>query len=186
MKQNLNDTRAQYQLMMDEAGILLAAEDILRRRLERQGTIGSPTECIDYLRARCAHLANEVFGVLWLDTRHRVIDAEHLFTGTIDGCEIHPRIVAKRALETNAAAVVLFHNHPSGNPEPSEADRRITARLKQVLALLDVRVLDHVVLGALRDQLREAGALIAQGLNPQAWRASAGSQELRCWLVSYP
>lgn len=90
MKRNLNDTRAQYQLMMDEVGILLAAEDILRRRLERQGTIGSPTECIDYLRARCAHLANEVFGVLWLDTRHRVIDAEHLFTGTIDGCEIHP------------------------------------------------------------------------------------------------
>jgi len=165
MKRNLNDTRAQHQLMMDEAGILLAAEDILRRRLKRQGTIGSPTECIDYLRARCAHLANEVFGVLWLDTRHRVIDAEHLFTGTIDGCEIHPRTVAKRALETNAAAVVLFHNHPSGNPEPSEADRRTTARLKQVLALLDVRVLDHIILGG-----AQAVSLAARGgCEPIAW-----------------
>lgn len=120
MKRTLNDTRAQYQLMMDEAGILLAAEDILRRRLERQGSNGSPTECVDYLRARCAHLAHEVFGVLWLDTRHRVIDAEQLFTGTIEGCEIHPRIVAKRAPETNAAPVFLFHNHPSGNPDPAK------------------------------------------------------------------
>ncbi len=160
MKRNLNDTRAQYQLMMDEAGILLAAEDILRRRLERQGTIASPTDATDYLRSRCAHLAHEVFGVMWLDTRHRVIETEHLFSGTIDSCEVHPRIVAKRALETNAAACVLFHNHPSGNPEPSAADRRLTDRLKQVLALLDVRILDHIVLaGMTASSLAERGGV---------------------------
>lgn len=147
MKRSVNDTRAQCQLLMDEAGILLAAEEILPRRLERQGTIQSPTDATDYLRARCAHLAHEVFGIVFLGNKHRVIVTEHLFTGTIDSCEVHPRIVAKRALETNAAAVVLFHNHPSGNPQPSAADRALTARLKQVLALLDMRVLDHVVLG---------------------------------------
>lgn len=146
MKRSTQDRKAQYQLM-DEAGILMAAEEILRRRLERQGTIGSPTEAKDYLIARCAHLTHEVFGCMWLDTRHHVIGTEHLFTGTIDGCEVHPRIVAKRALETNAAAVVLLHNHPSGNPEPSAADRAVTSRLKQVLVLLDVRILDHIVLG---------------------------------------
>ena len=97
MKRSTQDRKAQYQLM-DEAGILMAAEEILRRRLERQGTIGSPTEAKDYLAARCAHLPHEVFGCMWLDTRHRVIDTEHLFTGTIDSCEVHARIVAKLSL----------------------------------------------------------------------------------------
>jgi DNA repair protein RadC len=143
---------------MDEADILLAAEEILRRKLERQGSIESPTDTIAYLRARCAHLAHEVFGCMWLDTRHRVIATEHLFTGTIDSCEVHPRIVAKRALETNAASCILFHNHPSGHPEPSAADRAVTAKLKQVLDLLDVRILDHIVLcGAQAESLAARG-----------------------------
>ena len=140
-----NDSRAQYQLMMDEEGILLAAEKILEQRLLRQGAIQDPTSAARYLTARCAHLPNEIFGVVFLDSRHRIIATEHLFTGTIDGAEVHPRVVAQKALQHNAAAVLLFHNHPSGNPEPSSADRAVTARLKEVLGMLDVRVIDHII-----------------------------------------
>jgi len=140
-----NDIRVQYQLNMDEEGILLAAQQILEQRLLREGAITDPTQAADYLKARCAHLPHEVFGVVFLDTRHRIIATEHLFSGTVDGCEVHPRVVAQRALQHNAAAVILFHNHPSGSPEPSAADRVITTRLKDVLGLLDVRVIDHII-----------------------------------------
>jgi DNA repair protein RadC len=89
----------------------------------------------------------EVFACLFLDTRHRVIAFEELFRGTIDGASVHPRELVRRALEHNAAAVILAHNHPSGVAEPSAADRQITTRLKDALALVDVRVLDHCVVG---------------------------------------
>ncbi|MEA9753725.1 DNA repair protein RadC [Xanthomonas campestris pv. raphani] len=141
------DLKAQYQLQMDEEGILLAAANILEQRLQRQGRIHSPDQAGDYLVARCAHLNHEVFGVVFLDTKHHILATEHLFFGTVDGCEIHPRVVAQRALELNAVAVILFHNHPSGNPEPSEADRKVTQRLQEALGLLDIRVLDHLVIG---------------------------------------
>ncbi|WP_284160292.1 JAB domain-containing protein [Xanthomonas citri] len=141
------DRAVQYQLQMDEEGILLAAATILEQRLQRQGRIHSPDQAGDYLVARCAHLPHEVFGVVFLDNQHHIISTEHLFTGTVDECDVHPRVVAKRALELSAAAVILFHNHPSGNPEPSEADRKVTERLKQALSLLDIRVLDHLVIG---------------------------------------
>ncbi|AKC77547.1 RadC family protein [Xanthomonas arboricola] len=144
------DRAVQYQLQMDEEGILLAAANILEQRLQRQGRIHSPEQAGSYLVARCAHLPHEVFGVVFLDTQHQVLNTEHLFSGTIDGCDVHPRVVAKRALELSAAAVILFHNHPSGNPEPSEADRKVTERLKQALSLLDIRVLDHLVIGGLQ------------------------------------
>ncbi|WP_435013052.1 JAB domain-containing protein [Xanthomonas arboricola] len=146
MKRN-QDRAVQYQLQMDEEGILLAAATILEQRLQRLGKIHSPEQAGSYLVARCAHLPHEVFGVLFLDTQHQVLTTEHLFTGTIDGCDVHPRVVAKRALELSAAAVILFHNHPSGNPEPSKADRKVTERLKQALGFLDIRVLDHLVIG---------------------------------------
>ncbi|WP_311238467.1 MULTISPECIES: DNA repair protein RadC [unclassified Xanthomonas] len=141
------DLKAQYQLQMDEEGILLAAATILEQRLQRQGRIHSPDQAGDYLVARCAHLSHEIFGVVFLDTKHHILATEHLFFGTVDGCEIHPRVVAQRALELNAVAVILFHNHPSGNPEPSEADRKVTQRLQEALGLLDIRVLDHLVIG---------------------------------------
>jgi DNA repair protein RadC len=141
-----NDIRAQYQLAMDDEGILLAASHILERRLQRHEAITDPSSASNYLTARCAHLDHEVFGTVFLDARHRILATEHLFQGTIDGCEVHPRIVAKKALDHNAAAVIFFHNHPSGNPEPSAADRAITDRLKQALALFDIRVLDHLVI----------------------------------------
>ena len=88
-----------------------------------------------------------MFAALFLDTRHRALAFEELFRGTIDGAEVHPREVVRRALAHNAAAVIVGHNPPSGNPEPSAADRAVTAQLKQSLALVDVRLLDHFVIG---------------------------------------
>ena len=106
----------------------------------------SPQDAARLCRSLCAGYENERFGVLWLDTRHRVIHSEVLFTGTIDGASVYPRVVVKRALELNAAAAILTHNHPSGIAEPSEADKAITGRLSQALALVDVRLLDHLVI----------------------------------------
>lgn len=142
MKRSTKDRTAQYQLQMDKEGILLAAATILEQRLQRLGHIHSPEQAGSYLVARCAHLPHEVFGCIFLDTKHHILATEHLFTGTTDACEVHSRVVAKRALDLNAAAVILFHNHPSGNPEPSQADRQVTERLKQAPALLD-----HLVIG---------------------------------------
>ncbi|WDK02015.1 JAB domain-containing protein [Xanthomonas campestris] len=141
------DIKAQYQLQMDEEGILLAAATILEQRLQRQGRVHSPDQAGSYLVTRCAHLSHEIFGVVFLDNQHHILATEHLFSGTIDGCEVHSRVVAKRALELNAVALILFHNHPSGNPEPSEADCKVTQRLQEALGLLDIRVLDHLVIG---------------------------------------
>src|SRR3546814_9742214 len=90
---------------------------------------------------------SEFFAALFLDTRHRALAFEELFRGTVDGAEVHPREVVRRALAHNAAALIVGHNHPSGSAEPSAADRAVTARLKQSLALVDVRLLDHFVIG---------------------------------------
>ena len=128
-----------------EQQILQAAEQILRKRLERQGRIREPKDASDYLIAHCAHLPHEVFGVIYLDTRHNIIAIEDHFQGTIDGSEVHPRVISKAVLNHNAAAIICYHNHPSGNPEPSAADRACTQRLKQALALLDCRLLDHLI-----------------------------------------
>lgn len=185
-----NDIRAQYQLAMDEQGILLAASHILERRLQRQGAITDPSSASSYLTARCAHLDHEVFGTVFLDTRHCILATEHLFQGTIDGCEVHPRIVAKKALDHNAAAVIFFHNHPSGNPEPSAADRAITDRLKQALALLDIRVLDHLVIaGTSHVSMASRGGCdhplgekACAGSRPRSLRAGIGKAS--AWMES--
>lgn len=128
-----------------EADILAAAEDILNRRLERQGEIGNPRDSEDFLRYRMGHLPHEEFHVVWLDNRHRIIATERLFTGTIDGASVHPREVVRKALMHNAAACILAHNHPSGVPEPSAADRAITSELTACLKCIGVRILDHIV-----------------------------------------
>jgi DNA repair protein RadC len=119
----------------------------VQQQLERGETLTDPDRAGEYLARRLRPLPHEVFACLFLDTRHRMIAYEELFRGGLDGAEVHPREVAKRCLAHNAAAVILGHNHPSGNPEPSAADRSVTARLKQSLGLLDVRVLDHFVIG---------------------------------------
>ncbi len=134
---------------LDEATILDMAEDVYRRRLERLGdAMLNPKLVQSFLRARLAHHASEQFCVVWLDTRHRPLAVETLFTGSIDGCSVHPREVVRKALAHNAAAAILAHNHPSGIADPSQADRLITKRLQEALALIEVRVLDHIVVTA--------------------------------------
>lgn len=131
-----------------EQDILSAAETLLQAKLERQGSISNPQDAGDFLRMRLGALRHEEFHVLWLDNRHRILDCQKLFTGTVDGASVHPREVVRAALAINASAVVLAHNHPSGNPEPSTADRAITQELIAALRVIDVRVLDHLVIGA--------------------------------------
>ena len=115
--------------------------------LERGEALTDPAAAGRYFAQRLRGQPREVFAALFLDTRHRALAFEELFRGTVDGAEVHPREVVRRALAHNAAAVIVGHNHPSGNPEPSAADRAVTAQLKQSLALVDIRLLDHVVVG---------------------------------------
>lgn len=145
-QQQISDTHGSYTL--DEVSILSQAESILRKRLERLGEISDPSAAGNFLSMRIGALDHEEFHVLFLDARHRIIAIEVAFRGTVDGAEVHPREVVRTALRHNAAAVILAHNHPSGDPTPSVADRAVTVRLKQVLALVDVRVIDHIVVGA--------------------------------------
>ena len=109
--------------------------------------IRSPGDTEAFLQARMRHLGHEVFCCLFLDNRHRVLRFDELFRGTIDGTSVYPREVVKEALAVNAAAVILAHNHPSGVAEPSQADERITKRLKSALELVDIRLLDHLIVG---------------------------------------
>ncbi len=137
------------QLNHVERQSLLALALAMLAEQHRPGEVlGSPEETRRYLRIRLAERKNEVFGCLFLDNRHRIIEVGELFQGTIDGASVHPRVVVQKALELNAAATVLFHNHPSGVAEPSHADEALTRRLKDALALVDVRVLDHFVVTA--------------------------------------
>ncbi len=130
---------------------LQAALEIARRhlgeQLQRGPTLSSPAQTRTYLSALLRDHPSEVFGGLFLDNRHRVIGYEELFRGTIDGASVYPREVVRRALAHNAAAVIVAHNHPSGVAEPSAADEALTHRLREALGLVDVRLLDHFVVG---------------------------------------
>lgn len=128
---------------------IMAALEFGRRCLEgpidRRRSFANPADAARCFRARLADLGHEVFSCLFLDTRHRMIRHEPLFRGTIDGAAVYPREIVKQALGCNAAAVILGHNHPSGDCEPSEADRNITVKIAKALALVDIRLLDHLV-----------------------------------------
>lgn len=130
---------------------LVSAFELSRRcllqGLERGTTMTDPAATGRYLRLQMRHHRREVFACLFLDTQHRLIAYEELFFGTIDGASVHPREVVRRSLELDAAALIFAHNHPSGIAEPSMADRRITERLIAALELVDIRVLDHLVVG---------------------------------------
>ena len=118
----------------------------LRHRARR--ALSSPDDTRAYLCLKLAERKNELFGGVFLDNRHRIIEVAELFQGTINGASVHVRVVVQRALELNAAAIVFFHNHPSGVAEPSHADEMITRRLKDALTIVDVSVLDHFVVAA--------------------------------------
>lgn len=132
----------------EEDAIIAHALAILESRLRKAGKeFTSPKAVMDFLSLRLAHLEHEVFAVMFLDSQHRLLAIEEMFRGTLTQANVHPREVVKRALALNAGAVVLSHNHPSGVAEPSRADERITATLRDALKLVDVRVLDHIVVG---------------------------------------
>jgi DNA repair protein RadC len=131
--------------------VLRAIPELARRYYEQALPTGqpirSPADTEAFLMARLRDLPHELFCCIFLDNRHRIISFEELFRGTIDGTSVYPREVVKQALSVNAAAVILAHNHPSGVAEPSQADERITRRLKAALELVDIRLLDHLVIG---------------------------------------
>ena len=131
--------------------VLKVIPELARRYYEQALPTGqpirSPQDTEAFLMARLRDLPHELFCCIYLDNRHRLISFEELFRGTIDGTSVYPREVVKQALSVNAAAVILAHNHPSGVAEPSQADERITRRLKAALELVDIRLLDHLVIG---------------------------------------
>jgi DNA repair protein RadC len=131
-----------------EQRIVQLAIEILENNLqEKGGVMSSPAAAKSFLRLNLELLEHEVFAVMFLDNQHRLIEFRQLFRGTIDAASVYPREVVKAALDVNAAALVFAHNHPSGVAEPSQADIRITQRLRDALALVDIRVLDHMVVG---------------------------------------
>jgi DNA repair protein RadC len=130
-----------------DSEIIEAALRILSKRMSRGSLLASPRAARDYLTLRFGAVEHEVFSVLYLTKRHQVIACEELFRGTIDGASVHPRIIVKQALRYNAAALIISHNHPSGIAEPSQADELITQRIKEALALVDIRLIDHIIVG---------------------------------------
>lgn len=130
----------------------------LRESLETR-SFTSPRDSMAFLKAQLGHKTHEVFAVLWLDNRHRLIRFQQMFNGTVDGASVHVREVVRAALACNACACIVAHNHPLGVAEPSAADRNITRQLRDALQLVGVRVLDHIVVGA-----DEPTSMVARGL----------------------
>ena len=130
-----------------EADILQMAQQLAMSRLSKGRALTEPKQVFSHLQTLLQYHEYEVFALLLLDAKHRVIGFRELFRGTLDGASVYPREVVKIALELNAAAVILVHNHPSGDPEPSLADRSLTNTLKSALNLVGTRILDHVVVG---------------------------------------
>ena len=149
-----NYTRAQQ-------NVITEALNLIHEQATTEGHfITSPNHSFDYFRLFFADKQDrEYFAVMLLNSQHKVLDCAVLFSGTIDGAAIYPREIVKAALHANAAAVILAHNHPSGQPEPSNADRRITERIKSALALVDIRVLDHIIVGGGCYSFAESGQL---------------------------
>lgn len=137
---------ANTQLLSEDA-IIQMAHYLAKQKLSPGQTLDSPEKTYVYLQTLLQQLEHEVFAVLWLDQQHRLIEYQELFQGTLNQAQVYPREVVKHALKHNAAAVILVHNHPSGNPLPSQSDKAITQQIKQALQLIDVRLLDHVVVG---------------------------------------
>ncbi len=119
----------------------------LAQKLEREGPLTSPTQAADFLMHQLRDQPREVFAIVYLDNRHHVLRYQELFYGTLNGATVHPREVVKSALKHNAAAIIIAHNHPSGIAEPSQADTSLTVKLKEALNMVEIRLLDHLVIG---------------------------------------
>lgn len=129
----------------EEDAVIVQAIQVLFRRFKKRDVFASPDAVKDYLRLQTQGLSHEVFGVMFLDSQNRLLAYDQLFRGTLTQTSVYPREIVKRALEVSAASVVLHHNHPSGVCEPSRSDEALTHTVKAALALIDVRVLDHVI-----------------------------------------
>ena len=129
------------------AEVIELATHIIKCKFNKGAALTGPDATKNYLMLHLGHLEHEVFSCIFLDNRHRIISFDIMFYGTIDGASVHPREVVKRALKHNAAAVIFSHNHPSGVAEPSQADQSMTKRLKDALGLVNIRVLDHIIVG---------------------------------------
>lgn len=145
--------------MADEQDVIFEAITIYNRYFSRGEALTSPDKVKDFIKLKLVPFEHEVFVCLFLDNQHRVIAYDELFRGTIDGASVYPREVVKAALQYNAAALLMAHNHPSGISEPSQADRVITEKLKEALALIDIRVLDHFIVGETVYSFAEHGLL---------------------------
>lgn len=145
--------------VMTEQDILTMANQLAKRRLSKGRRLSNPLEVKAHLMTLFQHCEHEIFSILLLDNQHRIIGLHELFHGTINMAVVHPREVVKLTLKHNAAAVILIHNHPSGNPEPSRADIAITKQLKKTLDLVTVNVIDHIIVGA-----EECTSLAEKGL----------------------
>lgn len=142
------ETLYTFSTPVTEHQILEKAVEILESRLVSGDAFTRPNDTKAFLRCKLGEYEREVFRVMLLNNQHQLIEFNELFFGTIDSASVYPREVVKLVLERNASAVIFAHNHPSGDSNPSQADRRITERLKDALALVDVRVLDHIVVGS--------------------------------------
>ena len=136
---------SQFKCLEDK--ILERAAEIMQQRYARLGALNSPSTAIDFLKAKLGAYEREVFAALYLDSQNRIIDYQELFFGTINAASVYPREVVKSVLNKNATSVIFAHNHPSGDPTPSQADKLITKKLESALALIDVTVLDHIIVG---------------------------------------
>ena len=142
------DTQSPSTLSEAQKSTIQEAIGILESTLQRADSYTSSELVRDFCRLKLAEEKDEHFGCLFLDNQHRLIHYETLFKGTIDGAAIYPRVVVRRALELNSAAIIFAHNHPAGHPEPSQADVAITSRLTAALQTVDIRTLDHIVVGS--------------------------------------
>jgi DNA repair protein RadC len=140
--------------VLDRANALIA-----QRFRSGSPVLSAPDRTREFLRLKLAALEHEIFAVLFLDNRHRLIEYVELFRGTIDGASVHPREVVKEALARNAAALICTHGHPSGDPTPSHADEVVTVRLREALALVDIRLLDHLIVGNTISSMAEMGLI---------------------------
>jgi len=160
---SVSDERSHY-LTQAQARTIHAGSEVVRRiafeTMSVVDVLSSPEHVRQYLSLHLTGLGHEVFSALFLDNRHRVIEYRELFTGTIDSAAVYPREIVKRCLSANAAAVIFAHNHPSGIAEPSDTDVRLTRKLVDALALIDVRVLDHLIIGqGVQTSLAERGLM---------------------------
>jgi DNA repair protein RadC len=143
----------------NEADVLGAATELFNRYFAKGTAITEPAKAADYLKLQLAQYEHEVFVCVFLNSQHQVLALDELFRGTLDGASVYPREVIKAVLQHNAAAMIVAHNHPSGIAEPSQADRTITDKLKQVLGLIDVKLLDHFIIGESVYSFAENGLL---------------------------